>query len=333
MKNIKNVCVLVTGADGFIGSHLVEELLKQGAKVRALVYYNSEGKWGLLENIKNLKSNKNLEVILGDINDPHFCERLLENQEIVFHLAALIAIPYSYVAPSSYFQTNVLGTVNLLEAARKAKAKRFLNTSTSEVYGTALYEPMDENHPQQAQSPYAASKVGSDKAAMSYFLSFGLPVTIARPFNNFGPRQSARAVIPTIISQILSDKIDKVKLGSLKPVRDYIFARDTAKAMIKIALAENTIGEVINVGVGKGYSIKEIYAMVCRLTGIKKEVITDGNRIRPGKSEVWKLICSNKKMVDLIKWKPETSFEDGLKQTIDWIKNNLHQYKPEIYNI
>lgn len=333
MKDIKNVRCLVTGADGFIGSHLVEELLKQGAKVRALVYYNSEGKWGLLENIKNLKSHKNLEVVLGDINDPHFCERLLEDQEIIFHLAALIAIPYSYIAPSSYFQTNVLGTVNLLEAARKAKVKRFLNTSTSEVYGTALYEPMDENHPQQAQSPYAASKVGSDKAAMSYFLSFGLPVTIVRPFNNFGPRQSARAVIPTIISQILSDKIKKIKLGSLKPVRDYTFARDSAKAMIKIALTDETIGKVFNIGVGKGYSIEEIYQMICKLTNIKKEVITDDERIRPEKSEVWKLICSNKNLVDLTNWQPETTFEEGLRETIDYIRENLDKYKPEIYNI
>ncbi|QQG43792.1 MAG: GDP-mannose 4,6-dehydratase [Candidatus Daviesbacteria bacterium] len=330
---MKNVRCLVTGADGFIGSHLVEELLKQGAKVRALVYYNSEGKWGLLENIKNLKSHKNLEVVLGDINDPHFCERLLEDQEIIFHLAALIAIPYSYIAPSSYFQTNVLGTVNLLEAARKAKVKRFLNTSTSEVYGTALYEPMDENHPQQAQSPYAASKVGSDKAAMSYFLSFGLPVTIVRPFNNFGPRQSARAVIPTIISQILSDKIKKIKLGSLKPVRDYTFARDSAKAMIKIALTDETIGKVFNIGVGKGYSIEEIYQMICKLTNIKKEVITDDERIRPEKSEVWKLICSNKNLVDLTNWQPETTFEEGLRETIDYIRENLDKYKPEIYNI
>lgn len=332
MKTLKNENVLVTGADGFIGSHLVEELLEQGAKVRALVYYNSEGRWGLLEDIK-FKSNKNLEVILGDINDPHFCKRLLEGQKIVFNLAALIAIPYSYIAPTSYFQTNVLGTVNLLEEARRAKIKRFVNTSTSEVYGSALYEPMDENHPQQAQSPYAASKVASDKVALSYFLSFGLPVTIVRPFNNFGPRQSARAVIPTIVSQLLSKEIKKVRLGSLKPIRDYTFVKDTAKAMIKIALSEKTVGEVINIGVGKGYSIKEIYNIICQMTGITKEIVTDEERIRPRKSEVWRLICDNKKIKKLTKWEPETSFEEGVKITIDWIHNNLDKYKPGIYNI
>ena len=332
MKTLKNEKVLVTGADGFIGSHFVEELLEQGAKVRALVYYNSEGRWGLLENIK-FQSNKNLEVILGDINDPHFCKKLMDGQKIVFNLATLIAIPYSYIAPTSYFQTNVLGTVNLLEEARRAKIKRFVNTSTSEVYGSALYEPMDENHPQQAQSPYAASKVASDKVALSYFLSFGLPVTIVRPFNNFGPRQSARAVIPTIVSQLLSKEVKKVKLGSLKPVRDYIFVKDTAKAMIKIALSEKTIGEVVNIGVGKGYSIKEIYNIICQLTGITKEIITDEERIRPRKSEVWKLICDNKKMKKLTKWEPETPFEEGVKITIGWIQDNLDKYKPGIYNI
>ena len=332
MKTLKNENVLVTGADGFIGSHLVEELLEQGAKVRALVYYNSEGRWGLLEDIK-FKSNKNLEVILGDINDPHFCKRLLEGQKIVFNLAALIAIPYSYIAPTSYFQTNVLGTINLLEEARRAKIKRFVSTSTSEVYGSALYEPMDENHPQQAQSPYAASKVASDKVALSYFLSFGLPVTIVRPFNNFGPRQSARAVIPTIVSQLLSKEIKKVRLGSLKPIRDYTFVKDTAKAMIKIALSEKTVGEVINIGMGKGYSIKEIYNIICQMTGITKEIVTDEERIRPRKSEVWRLICDNKKIKKITKWEPETSFEEGVKITIDWIHNNLDKYKPGIYNI
>lgn len=330
--NIKDKQVLVTGADGFIGSHLVERLLQQGAKVKALVLYNSFGSWGLLEQIES-KDNQNLEVILGDINDPHFCMQLLEGQEIVFHLAALINIPYSYVAPRSYFETNILGTINLLEAARHHKVKKFLSTSTSEVYGTATYSPMDEEHPLQAQSPYAASKVGSDKAVMSYFLSFDSPVTIVRPFNNFGPRQSARAVIPTIISQLLSDKVKEVKLGSLKPVRDYIYAQDTAEAFIRIALADKSVGEIINVGVGDGYSIEDIYKLVSKKTGVDKTVITDDQRLRPEKSEVWKLVCDNSKMVKLIDWKPEVSFEEGLDKTIEWIKTHLNQFKPEIYNI
>ncbi|MDO8638531.1 MAG: SDR family NAD(P)-dependent oxidoreductase [Candidatus Daviesbacteria bacterium] len=333
MSSIKGKKVLITGAGGFIGSHLVEKLLAEGAQVKALVQYNSLGSWDLLEDIKGIKNNKNLQVVLGDINDPHFCLRLAEDVDIIFHLAALIDIPYSYVAPRSYFETNVLGTINLLEAALRNRVNRFIHTSTSETYGTALYTPMDENHPLQAQSPYAASKVGADKAAMSYFLSFNLPVSIIRPFNNFGPRQSARGVIPTIVTQLLSGNIKEVKLGSLDPIRDYTFVKDTAEGFINVALFDKTIGETMNLGVGKGYSIKEIFNLISNLTQIDKKVVTDAQRIRPRNSEVWQLVCSNEKMKKLIGWTPQTSLEEGLKTTIEWIKENLELYKPEVYSI
>lgn len=333
MQAMKGKKVLVTGAGGFIGSHLVEGLLASGAKVRALVQYNSQGSWDLLEEVKNIKGNKDCEIVLGDINDPQFCQKLLEGQEIIFHLAALIDIPYSYAAPRSYFETNVLGTVNLLEAALKNKVKRFIHTSTSETYGTALKTPMDEEHPLQAQSPYAASKVGADKAALSYYLSFGLPVTIVRPFNNFGSRQSARGVIPTIISQLLSPSIVMVKLGSLTPVRDYIFVEDSVEGFIIASLSPKTIGQVVNLGTGKGYSIGEIYKLITEIMGIKKKIKLDKKRVRPPKSEVWKLICDNRKMKKLTGWEPKTNFKDGLVKTIKWIEDNHSKYKPEIYNI
>ncbi len=332
MSSLKGKKVLVTGADGFIGSHLTEKLINDGAKVTALVYYNSWESIGLLNDIKNV--DKKCEIIKGDIRDPHFCLKVTENKEYIFHLAALIAIPYSYIAPTSFFETNVLGTINLLEGARRnSKLKRFIGTSTSETYGTALYSPMDEKHDLQAQSPYAASKVGSDKAALSYYMSFQTPVSIVRPFNNYGPRQSARAVIPTIITQLLSDKIKKVKLGSLDPIRDYTFASDTADAFIKTALSEKTIGEIVNAGYGEGYSIGEIYKMASKIIGIKKEVELDKNRIRPSKSEVWKLICDNKKIKKLTGWKPSTDFETGLKATIDWIRENMDHYHPDTYSV
>ncbi len=332
MRGIKGTKVLVTGADGFIGSHLVEMLIEQGAKVRALVQYNSWESWGLLSEIENI--NNKCEIIMGDVRDPHFCMKIAQKQEIIFNLAALIAIPYSYVAPLHYFETNILGAVNLLEAAKNnSNFKRFVHTSTSETYGTALYSPMDEKHELQAQSPYAASKVGADKAAMSYYLSFGTPVSILRPFNNYGPRQSARAVIPTIITQLLSNKTKKVKLGSLTPVRDYTFATDTADAFIKTALSEKTLGEILNVGTGKGYSIGDIYKMLSYILDIQKEVLLDNKRIRPQKSEVWKLICDNKKIKKLTNWKQKVTFKEGLTKTAKWIESNQHRYRPEIYSI
>lgn len=330
---LKGKKILVTGADGFIGSHLVERLLNEGAIVRALVQYNSFGKWGLLEDIKNIEKFSNLDVVLGDIRDPQQSIDLCQDQDLIFHLAALIDIPYSYIAPASYFQTNVLGTVNLLEGVRRNKVKRFIHTSTSEVYGTALYSPMNEEHPLQSQSPYAASKVGADKAALSYFMSFGLPVSVVRPFNNYGPRQSSRGVIPTIISQILTKEIKQVKLGSLKPIRDYVYVKDTVEGFIQIASSPDTIGEVVNIGSGQGYSIEQIYKMIVKITGINKVIKTDPKRIRPQKSEVWKLVCNNEKLIKLTNWKQKTSFEEGLKETINWIENNLNEYKTGRYNI
>lgn len=332
MNKLKGKKVIVTGADGFIGSHLVERLIKEGAKVRALVYYNSWENIGLLSSIDY--QNENLEIVKGDIRDTHFCLELVKDQEIIFHLAALIAIPYSYIAPTSFFETNILGTVNLLEAAkRNNKLQRFVHTSTSETYGTALYSPMDEKHELQAQSPYAASKVGADKAATSYFLSFGLPVSILRPFNNYGPRQSARAVIPTIITQLLSNKITNVKLGSLDPIRDYIYAADTAEAFIKVAVSEKAIGETFNVGNGIGYSIGDIYKMLSEITNIDKKVELDTTRVRPNKSEVWKLVCDSTKIKQLVGWQPEIEFRKGLELTVEWFKGNLDRYRPEIYSV
>jgi NAD dependent epimerase/dehydratase len=329
MKTVKGKRVLVTGAGGFIGSHLVEELLKEGAKVRALIHYNSRGSWGFLEG----RRDKNLEVVMGDIRDPGICQRVTLDQEIVFHLAALIDIPYSYLAPSSYFETNVLGTVNLLDASLKNEVKRFINTSSSEVYGTALFSPMTEEHPLQAQSPYAASKVGAEKAALSYYMSFGLPVTVVRPFNCFGPRQSSRAVIPTIITQLLNKNSEVLKLGSLKPVRDYTFVNDTAQGFIKVALAEGAEGKVFNIGTGQGFSIEEIVKILFKLTNQRKKIVLDSQRVRPKKSEVWKLVASNKNILKKTGWKPSRSFEEGLKETLAWMEENLSSYKADIYQI
>ena len=319
----------MTGAGGFIGSHLVEELLKEGAKVRALIHYNSRGSWGFLEG----RRDKNLEVVMGDIRDPGICQRVTLDQEIVFHLAALIDIPYSYLAPSSYFETNVLGTVNLLDASLKNEVKRFINTSSSEVYGTALFSPMTEEHPLQAQSPYAASKVGAEKAALSYYMSFGLPVTVVRPFNCFGPRQSSRAVIPTIITQLLNKNSEVLKLGSLKPVRDYTFVNDTAQGFIKVALAEGAEGKVFNIGTGQGFSIEEIVKILFKLTNQRKKIVLDSQRVRPKKSEVWKLVASNKNILKKTGWKPSRSFEEGLKETLAWMEEKLSSYKADIYQI
>ena len=331
MSKLKGKKVLITGADGFIGSHLVERLIKEGANVRALVYYNSWESIGLLS---DLRFGREVEIIKGDIRDSHFCLELAKDQEIIFHLAALIAIPYSYIAPTSFFETNILGTVNLLEAAkRNNKLLKFVHTSTSETYGTALYSPMDEKHELQAQSPYAASKVGADKAALSYYLSFGLPVSIVRPFNNYGPRQSARAVIPTIITQLLSKKIINVKLGSLDPVRDYTFAADTADAFVKVAESENTSGEIFNVGFGEGYSIGDIYQMLCKIIKIDKKIELDAVRLRPSKSEVWKLVCDNEKIKDAVGWKPKTDFKQGLEITVEWCRRNLDRFRPETYSV
>ncbi len=323
--------VLVTGADGFIGSHLTEELLKSGYKVRALSYYNSFNYWGWLEEIKD---NDNLEIVTGDVRDPNLCRNITKDIDIVFHLAALIAIPYSYIAPDSYVDTNIKGTLNMLQAARDNNVKKFIHTSTSEVYGTAQYVPIDEKHPLQPQSPYSASKIGADSIALSFFNSFSFPVTIARPFNTYGPRQSARAVIPTIISQMANGK-KQIKLGDTTPTRDFNFVKDTCQGFIKIAESENTIGEIINIGSNTEISIGDLFNLIKKIMNSDAEFITDKQRIRPENSEVYRLVCDNTKIKNLTGYEPKYSLEEGLMITCEWFtdKENLKKYKDNIYNV
>jgi len=328
--NWENKSILVTGAGGFIGSHLVERLVERGARVRALVRYNSRNDWGLLELLPP-EVQERVEIIPGDVTDPFAVLRIVEGCDVVFHLAALIAIPYSYVAPKQFVEVNCLGTLNLLEAARRFKIACFVHTSTSETYGTAQYTPIDEKHPLQGQSPYAASKIGADKLVESYHLSFGIPATIIRPFNTYGPRQSARAVIPTIISQGLHH--DAIRLGLLTPRRDLNFVKDTVEAFIKIAESPAAIGEVINVGSGTTISIGELAERINSLMGGKKPLVHDEARIRPPDSEVMELWCDNRKAQALIGWRPQVSLEEGLQETIEFIRNHPERYKPEIYNI
>lgn len=322
---------LVTGADGFIGSHLVETLLKNGYIVRALSQYNSFNNWGWLEDIKK---NNNLHVVTGDIRDPFLCREITKDVDIVFHLAALIAIPFSYIAPKSYTDTNVIGTLNLCQAAKENGNIRFLNTSTSEVYGTALYVPIDEKHPKQPQSPYSASKIGADAIAMSYFNSFGLPVTIVRPFNTYGPRQSARAVIPSIIIQI-ANGIRQINVGDLRPTRDFNFVNDTCMGFLSIAENESTIGKEINICSGSEVSMAEILDMVKNIMDSDVEYITDANRIRPENSEVFRLLGDNSLIKELTGFTQAYSLHHGLELTCEWFskKENLKKYKPDIYNL
>lgn len=328
---LKNSKVLVTGAGGFIGSHLTEELVKIGADVKALVHYNSRNDWGKLEELPR-EILSQIDVISGDIRDGYFCQKIAQDVDIIFHLAATIAIPFSYIAPSHYVETNIIGTLNILEAALKNKVKKVVHTSTSEVYGTAKYTPIDENHPLQGQSPYSATKIAADKIAESFYCSFNLPVATIRPFNTFGPRQSARAIIPTIISQILSGK-KKINVGSMEPIRDFTYVKDTVNAFIKIAVSEKSIGSVINIGSNKGISIKELFELIVKLTGQKVTLSKDIKRVRPAKSEVMKLICSDTKAKKLLNWAPQHSLEDGLKETINYIEKNLEKYKTGIYNL
>lgn len=323
--------VLVTGSEGFIGSHLTEKLVSLGADVRAFVLYNSFGKWGWLDTLKD-NDKKKLDIFMGNICEAYNVKKAMEGINVVFHLAALIGIPYSYYSPESYVSTNVMGTLNVLQAAREAGVKKIVHTSTSETYGTAIYAPIDEKHPLQGQSPYSASKIGADMMAESFYRSFDMPVAIIRPFNTYGPRQSARAVIPTIISQILSGS-KKIKLGSLSPVRDLTFVSDTVRGFIKVAESDKSAGNVINIGSGKGVTIGELAEKIFELTGSELEIESDGTRVRPQKSEVMKLICDNKKASDLLGWKPEYTLEKGLLETIEFIKNNLGSYKPDQYNI
>lgn len=328
---MQNKRILVTGADGFIGSHLTDMLVESGAKVKALSYYNSFNNWGWLEDIKH---SSEVEILCGDIRDPHYCMEITKNVDVIFNLAALIAIPYSYVAPNSYIETNIKGALNICQAAKTNGCEKVVQTSTSEVYGTAQYVPIDEKHPLQPQSPYSASKIGADAIAMSHYYAYSLPVTIARPFNTYGPRQSARAVIPTIISQIVA-KEKVLKLGDLTPTREFNYVLDTCTGFIKIAQCGNTDGEVINIGSKTEISILDLANKIKNMMGSDIEIVQDKVRIRPSKSEVKRLCCDNTKIVNLTGFKPEYDLDRGLAITIDWFKNkkNLEKYKTGIYNV
>ena len=328
---VKNASVLVTGADGFIGSHLVEELLERGAKVTALAQYNSFNSWGWLE---ELPENPNLEVITGDVRDPFYCNKITEGMDFVFNLAALIAIPFSYVAPASYLDTNVQGTINICHACLKNGVKKLVHISTSEVYGTAQYVPIDEKHPLQPQSPYSASKIAADSFAMSFYNSFDLPVAIARPFNTYGPRQSARAVIPSIITQIAAGK-KEIQLGDLSPTRDFNYVTDTAKGMISIAESEKTVGLTVNIGSNFEISIEDTLNMVKDIMKSDVKFIQDEKRIRPQKSEVFRLWCDNTKIKELTDFEPKYDIKAGLEKTASWFTKpeNLSRYKHNIYNV
>jgi len=328
---LENKRVLITGADGFIGSHLTEMLFAKGCQVKALSYYNSFNDWGWLESIECLKD---IEVVSGDIRDPHYCKEISKGIDVIFHLAALIAIPYSYVAPDSYVDTNVKGTLNICQAAKENRCERVVHTSTSEVYGTAQYVPINEEHPLQPQSPYSATKIGADAMAMSFYSAFGLPVTIARPFNTYGPRQSARAVIPTIIGQIAAGK-KQIKLGDLTPTRDFNYVLDTCRGFISLAESDKTIGEVINIGSGVEISVGDTLNLIKEIMDSNVEFITDEQRLRPEKSEVFRLCCDNTKINELTGFKPEYALEKGLKETIDWFTDpvNFSRYKTDIYNV
>jgi dTDP-glucose 4,6-dehydratase len=323
--------VLITGADGFIGSHLVERCIREGKKVKAFVYYNSFNTWGWLDILpKEILSQ--VEVVTGDIRDPNGVRVALKGIDEVYHLAALIAIPFSYHSPDTYVDTNIKGTLNVLQAARDFDTKRILVTSTSEVYGTAQYVPIDEKHPLQGQSPYSATKIGADRLAESFYKSFDLPVTIVRPFNTYGPRQSARAVIPTIITQLLAGK-EKIKLGSLTPTRDFNYVKDTVNGFIEIARSEKTFGEEINIATQQEISIGELAEELIRQINPEAQIVSDEVRLRPEKSEVNRLLGSNEKIKRLTSWKPEYSLEEGLSETITFFRQNLGKYKTDIYNI
>ena len=324
--------ILVTGADGFIGSHLTEKLLSEGFNVRALTYYNSFNYWGWLEEVP---PNQRLEIISGDVRDPHFCKEICKDIDVVFNLAALIAIPYSYVAPDSYVDTNVKGILNICQAAKELGKIRVIQTSTSEVYGTAQYVPIDEKHPKQPQSPYSASKIAADAIAMSFYYAFGLPVTIARPFNTYGPRQSARAIIPTIITQIASNS-KKIMLGDLTPTRDLNFVKDTCQGFLAIANNKNTIGKEINISSNYEISMKDVVNIIKRVMNAEDvQIVTDDQRVRPENSEVKRLWGDNSLIHELTGFKPKYSLEDGLRITCEWfLKNNrLDKYKAGIYNM
>ncbi|ROT99328.1 SDR family NAD(P)-dependent oxidoreductase [Marinobacter sp. R17] len=323
--------VLVTGADGFIGSHLTELLVREGYKVKALSQYNSFNYWGWLENIGCLDQ---VEVLNGDVRDPHYCKHITKGVDIVYHLAALIAIPYSYVAPDSYVDTNVKGTLNICQAALDNDVKRVIHTSTSEVYGTAQYVPIDEKHPVQPQSPYSASKIAADAMAMSFYNAFDLPLTVARPFNTYGPRQSARAVIPTIITQIAAGQ-KSIKLGDVTPTRDFNYVEDTCRGFLALANSQKTVGETVNIASNFEISVGDTLSLIRNIMQSDVEFITDEQRFRPGKSEVFRLWGGNAKMRELTGFTPRHSIEDGLRKTVAWFTDpeNLKHYKAGIYNV
>ena len=322
---------LVTGADGFIGSRLIEMLVKKGYQVRALSQYNSFNNWGWLEGVD---CKDKIEILTGDIRDPHYCKLITRDVDVVFHLAALIAIPYSYIAPDSYVDTNIKGTLNICQAAKENGNIRVIHTSTSEVYGTAQYVPIDENHPLQPQSPYSATKIAADAMAMSFYNAFGLPVTIARPFNTYGPRQSARAVITTIITQIASG-VKEIKLGDVTPTRDFNYVDDTCRGFIALAECDESIGETVNIGSNSEITIGDTLNLIKELMGSDVEFVIDKDRIRPSKSEVFRLWCDNTKIKKLTGFESKVDIRQGLQQTIDWITQpkNLKKYKSEIYNV
>jgi NAD dependent epimerase/dehydratase len=330
---LKNKKVLLTGADGFIGSHLVERLLLEGAKVKAFVYYNSFNNWGWLDTFSQEKLSQ-IEIFSGDIRDPHGVKEAMKGCDVVFHLAALIAIPYSYHSPDSYVDTNIKGTLNIIQAAKELSIEKILVTSTSEVYGTALYVPIDEKHPKQGQSPYSATKIGADHLADSFYRSFNLPVTIVRPFNTFGPRQSARAVIPTIITQLLSGR-EEIKLGALHPTRDLLFVKDTVNGFVEIAKSNTLIGHEVNIATNSEITVGGLAQNLINIINPNAKIISEDIRLRPEKSEVERLFGSNEKILKHTNWKQNYSFEKGLEETVEWFKDsdNLKLYKADIYNV
>lgn len=324
MKNI-----LVTGAGGFIGSHLTELLVNKGFNVKAFVHYNSTSHWGWLE---GSSCRNSIEVISGDVRDYDTIYAAMKQCDTVFHLAALIGIPYSYVSPLAYIRTNIEGTYNVLQAARELGVGNIMITSTSETYGTAQYVPIDENHPMVGQSPYSATKIGADHLALSFYRSFEMPVKVVRPFNTYGPRQSARAIIPTVITQLLNGN-DTLHLGNISPTRDLTFVKDTAKGFLAIANSDQVIGEITNIGMSNEITIKDLVEKIAGLMGKPVKITTDEVRVRPGKSEVERLFCNNSKIKTMTGWNPDYNLTTGLKETIEWLTNNFHLYKPEIYNV
>ena len=330
---LQHTCVLVTGADGFIGSHLVERLVEEGCRVRAFVYYNSFNTWGWLDSFPE-ELLAQIEIFSGDIRDPNGVKTAMQDVDVVFHLAALIGIPFSYHSPDSYVDTNIKGTLNVLQAARENGVKKILVTSTSEVYGTAQYVPIDEKHPRQGQSPYSATKIGADHLAESFYRSFGLPVSIVRPFNTYGPRQSARAVIPTIITQLLAGQ-KTIKLGALHPTRDLVYVKDTAEGFVAIACSDKTCGEEVNIATQHEISIGDLAGKLIGQINPGAAIVTDTERLRPQKSEVERLFGNNEKLRELTDWEPRYTLDEGLAQTIEWFRDtkNLSLYKPGIYNV